>query len=145
MKGHSNASARVLHFTRVLSQKYTRFTRVSRLPYVWFVPYTKSLMQRLYERTSLIVSKVKKLHRQGGSQMVGYLQEEWAMQLSSKDKKACHQDAVEKQLRSERDSLLKENKKIQKYSNVLQNQVITLSVQLQKACSSRYKPTRGPL
>jgi len=75
--------------------------------------YTKSLMQRLYKRTSLIVSKVKKLRRQGGRQMASYLQEEWAMQLSSKDKKTSHQDAVEKQLRSERDSLLKENKKFE--------------------------------
>ena len=57
---------------------------------------------------------------------------------------SCYQDAVEKQLRFERDSLLKENKKVQKCSNVLQNQVTTLSVQLQKACSSGYKPTRGP-
>lgn len=106
--------------------------------------YTKSLMQRLYKRTSLIVSKVKKLRRQGGRQMIGYLQEKWAMQLSSKDKKTCHQDAVEKQLRSERDSLLKQNKNIQKRSNALQNQVNALSVQLQKACNSGYKPTRGP-
>ena len=98
--------------------------------------YTKSLMQRLYKRTSLIVSKVKKLRWQGGRQMASYLQEEWAMQLSSKDKKTSHQDAVEKQLRSERDSLLKENKQIRKCSNVLQYQVNTLSVQLQKACSS---------
>ena len=58
--------------------------------------YTKTLMQRLYKRTSLIVSKVKKLRRQGDCQMAGYLQEEWAMQLSSKDKKTCYQGAVEK-------------------------------------------------
>lgn len=106
--------------------------------------YTKSLMQRLYKRTSLIVNKVKKLRRQGGRQMVKYLKEEWAMQLSSKDKKTCHQDVVEKQLRSERDSLLKENIKLHKHSNSLQSQVTTLSGQLQKACSSGYKPTRGP-
>ena len=106
--------------------------------------YTKSLMQRLYKRTSLIVNKVKKLRRQGGRQMASYLQEEWAIQLSSKDKKTCHQDAVEKQLRSERDSLLKEIKKILKCSNALKYQVNALSVQLQKACSSGYKPTRGP-
>ena len=69
-------------------------------------------MQRLYKRTSLIVNKVKKLR--GGHQMVKYLQEEWTMQLLCKDKKTCHQDVVEKQLRSERDRLLKENKKIKK-------------------------------
>ena len=74
--------------------------------------------------------------------MASYLQEEWAMQLSSKDKKTSHQDAVEKQLRSERDSLLKENKQIRKCSNVLQYQVNTLSVQLQKACSSGYQTSQ---
>ena len=47
-------------------------------------------MQRLYEHTSLIISKVKELRQTGGRQMTGYLQEEWAMQLSSKDKKTCH-------------------------------------------------------
>ena len=61
--------------------------------------YTKSLMQRLYKCTSLIVNKVKKLRRQGGRQMVKYLEEEWAMQLSCKDKKTFHQDVVEKQTR----------------------------------------------
>ena len=61
--------------------------------------YTKSLMQRLYKCMSLIVNIVKKLRRQGGRQMVKYLEEEWAMQLSCKDKKTFHQDVVEKQMR----------------------------------------------
>ena len=56
--------------------------------------YTKSLMRGLYKRMSLIVNKVKKLRWQGGRQMVKYLEEEWAMQLSCKDKKTFHQDVV---------------------------------------------------
>ena len=39
---------------------------------------------------------------------------------------------------------MKENKKLHRHSNGLQSQVTTLSGQLQKACSSGYKPTRGP-
>jgi len=106
--------------------------------------HTTRLMERLYKRASLIVNKVKKLRQQGGRQMAKYLEEEWAIQLSCKDKKTCHQDVVEKQLRSERGGLLKENKKLQKYSSVLQNQVNTLFGQLQKACNSGYKPTWAP-
>ena len=87
---------------------------------------------------------MKKLCQQGGRQMAKYLEEEWAIQLSCKDKKTCHQDVVEKQLRSERGGLLKENKILQKYSSVLQNQVNTLFGQLQKACNSGYKPTWAP-
>ena len=94
--------------------------------------YTKSLMQRLYKHTSLVVNKVKKLRRQGGRQMVKYHEEEWAMQLSCKDKKTSHQDVVERQLRSERDGILKENKKLLRHSNILQSQVTTLSGQLQQ-------------
>ena len=56
--------------------------------------YTKSLMRGLYKRMSLIVNKVKKLRWQGGRQMVKYLEEEWAMQLSCKDKKTFHHDVV---------------------------------------------------
>ena len=67
-------------------------------------------MKRIYKRTSLVVNKVKKLCRQGGRQMQNYLQQEWDIQLSSKDKRTCHQDVVEKQLRTERSSLLKEKK-----------------------------------
>ena len=44
-------------------------------------------MQRLYKHTSLIISNLKKLRQTEGHQMTGYPQEEWAMQLSSKDKK----------------------------------------------------------
>ena len=62
--------------------------------------------------------------------------------MSSKDKKTYCEDVVEKQLRSEWDSLMKENKRFQSYSSTLQNQVTTLSGQLQKACSGGFTPSR---
>ena len=101
-------------------------------------------MKRIYKRTSLVVNKAKKLCRQGGRQMQNYLQQEWDIQLSSKDKRTCHQDVVEKQLRTERSSLLKEKKKLYNQANSLQKQVTALSNQVQKACSGGYMPSRGP-
>ena len=106
--------------------------------------FTTSLMKRIYKRTSLIVNKVKKLHRQGGRQILKYLQQEWIIQLSHEDKKTCHQVVIEKDVRSKRDGLLKENKALQKQTSVLNNQITTLSNQLQKAYDKGYIPSRGP-
>ena len=71
---------------------------------------------------------MKKLSKLGGRQKNKYLQEECVIQLSTKDKKSCHQDIIQKQLRSERDSLMKENKRLHKQSSTLQNQVSKLAV-----------------
>ena len=72
--------------------------------------YNIILMERLYKCMSLVVSKVKKPNQQEGCQKKKYLQKEWATHLSSKDKKTCDQDDVEKQPRSKRDSLMKKTK-----------------------------------
>ena len=103
---------------------------------------TKALMTRVYKRTSFIVNKIRKLHYRG-RQVQEFLQKEWNLELTSRDIKTCRQNIVEKELTSQRDSLLKENKALQSKSLKLEKQVTSLSCQVQKAQSNGFVPSRG--
>lgn len=67
---------------------------------------TKTLMTRVYKRTSFIVNEIRKLHYRR-RQVQEFLQKEWNLELTSKDIKTSRQNIVEKQLTSQRDALKK--------------------------------------
>lgn len=85
------------------------------------------------------------MRKQGGRQTRNYLEKEWKIWLSSTGIKNPQQVALESKLKEtteEKKKLEKENKALLKQKSSLKRQVTHLSVQMQKAQSSGYQPTR---
>jgi len=100
-------------------------------------------MKKLYRRTSAVVSKVKELSKKGGRQAKEFLQKEWAIQILPGNKKTKHQDAVERQLITDRNKLQKENRELKQRCKSLETQSTFLSGQVQKAVNKGFTPSRG--
>ena len=102
------------------------------------------MMERVYKRTSLVVSTIRRLCH--GRQRLGYLDKEWSLTISSDDLKSKQELTLEAKLHKsvvKNDKLEEQMEALNDSNKTEKRKVASLSELVRKAQSQGYQTTRG--